>query len=358
VTSLPPEQGTLGFAYFPPGDLERDKDRGRKNDRKVYVPNIIFPLKLGPGKFPHMNSQIFGFGGGGWSGKGAPGGSLGDSRNFDPMKQHDNYCEVRTHKMPLCPSGAGHQGQDIRPPGTKDNFWEVVAVADGIITNVTSNTTVNLKGTDGTVFMYLHMHPRSITVKIGQAVKQGQVIGKVSSYMGGKASGTSLHLHFNVQQTIKVGDTTKTVYVPTFTSLIAALRRDKELDPSIDANGDFVVDRRAEIVEGDAPTPPPGTPPAPAPVPPTPPAPTPPAPAPEPAPVPPVPPAPVPPTPEPTPVPPAPAPTPTPTPEPTPAPTPAPEPAPAPPAPAPEQPKSWWQWGKETVSGWWRKLWD
>ena len=291
------------FAYHPPGNLlEKDAGRGRANDRFVYLPNIVFPLKLGDGQFPHMNSQIWGYGGGGWGGKGAPGGSESDRRNYDPMQQRDNYCEVRGWAMPLCPSGAGHQGQDIRPATFKDNTWEAVAVADGTITNVTKNTTVQLKGKDGTDYYYLHMHPSSIKVKTGQTVKQGQVLGKVSKYMNGSPS-TSLHLHFQARQTIKAGTKTVTAYVPVFTSLVAALRRDKGLDPGIGADGTLLIDANYEI--GAAP----------------------PAPQPEPQPQP---------TPEPTPTPaPAPAPIPTPN-EPEPAPAPTPEPAPAP-EPSPRQ---------------------
>ncbi|WP_439541421.1 M23 family metallopeptidase [Hyphomicrobium sp.] len=366
----PPEKA--GFAYYPPGALyERDQGRGRV-DRFVYMPDMLFPLKLAEGQYPHMNSQIWGYGGGGWNGKGAAGGSDSDPRNYDPMKQRDNYCEVRGWDMPMCPGGAGHQGQDIRPPSYKDNYWEAVAAADGQIVNVTSNTTVQLKATDGTDYYYLHMHPKSITVKTGAKVKKGQTLGRVSRYMGGTVS-TSLHLHLQVRQRVKVGDKTLQVYVPTFTSLVAALRRSKGLDAGIDAAGNLIVDAGLEI---GAPQPPP-TPPAPAPEPtpaptpsptPTPPpapAPTPapeptPAPQPEPAPQPvPEPPAPQPepaPVPEPTPAPqpeppaPAPEPAPTPTPEPKPAPQPSPAPAPAP-APAPE--KGWWQSSKDNWNAWW-----
>lgn len=308
-----------GFAYYPPGDLfERDKGRGRV-DRFVYMPNMLFPLKLEATQFPHMNSQIWGYGGGGWNGKGAAGGMDSDPRNYDPMKQRDNYCEVRGWDMPMCPSGAGHQGQDIRPPSYKDNFWEAVAADDGQIVNVTSNTTVQLKAADGTDYYYLHMHPKSITVKTGAKVKRGQVLGKVSRYMGGKVA-TSLHLHLQVRQRIKVGDKTLQVYVPTFTSLIASLRRAKGLDAGIDAKGNLVVDAGLEI---GAPQPPPTpTPPPPEPQP------TPPAPQPEPAPVPPTP----------TPTPPEPEPTPEPTPEP-PAPQPEPTPEPQPPEPQPQPPE-------------------
>jgi murein DD-endopeptidase MepM/ murein hydrolase activator NlpD len=373
-TATPPAQA--GFAYYPPGDLlEKDKGRGRA-DRRVYAPDIVFPLKLGPGLFPHMNSQIWGYGGGGWNGKGAAGGSDSDPRNYDPMKQRDNYCEVRGWDMPLCPGGAGHQGQDIRPPSYKDNTWEVVAVADGTIVNVTSNTTVQLKTNDGTDYYYLHMHPRSITVKTGAKVKQGQVLGKVSKYMGGKPA-TSLHLHLNVRQRIKVGDKTLQVYVPVFTSMIAALRRAKGLDAGIDADGNLIVDPVVEIgatappaptptptpqptpqpTPTPAPTPAPEPAPVPAPAPePTPqPEPTPaPEPAPEPEPAPQPEPAPVPPQPEPTPTP---APTPAPQPEPAPAPAPTPQPAPQPepqpaPAPAPQE-QGWWDWIKGKWNNWW-----
>ncbi len=190
--------------------------------------------------------------------------------------------------MPLCPSGAGHQGQDIRPPSYKDNSWEAVAVTDGIISNVTSNTTVQLKAADGTDYFYLHMHPKSIGVKTGQKVKQGDVLGRVSKYMGGTPS-TSLHLHFNVRQRIKVGSETLQVYVPTFTSLIAALRRDKGLDPGIDTDGNLIVDPLLEVgatAPSPTPTPPAPTPPAPAPSPTPAPAPTPAPPEPAPAPAP------------------------------------------------------------------------
>lgn len=393
-----PPAANAGFAYHSPGELiEKDKGRGRQADRFVYAPTIIFPLKLSAGQFPHLNSQIWGYGGGGWNGKGAAGGSESDPRNYDPMQQRDNYCEVRGWSMPLCPSGAGHQGQDIRPPSYKDNFWEAVAVVDGTITSVTSNTTVQLKGNDGSDYFYLHMHPRSISVKAGQKVKQGDVLGRVSKYMGGSPS-TSLHLHFNVRQRITVGSETLQVYVPTYTSLISALRKAKGLDPGIDASGNLAVDPKLEIGAKAEPVPAPGPAPAPEPAPepkPAPaPAPTPqpePAPVPEPAPTPaPAPeplPAPAPqpepapqpapsPQPDPTPAPvpepaptPAPQPEPVPVPEPQPAPQPAPSPAPQPtpepapaPAPAPEQPdasqQSWWQRGWGTVKGWWNGYWN
>jgi murein DD-endopeptidase MepM/ murein hydrolase activator NlpD len=208
---------------------------------------MIFPLKLGPGQHPFLNSQIWGYGGGGWNGVGEAGGSECDPRNYDPMVQRDNYCEVRGWGMPLCPAGRGHQGQDIRPPSCKDNAWEVVATVDGVITLVTRNTTVVLKGDDGTQYRYLHMHPDSITVSVGQRVTQGDTLGRVSQFMNG-ARQTTRHLHFDILQRITIGDRpAQVVEVPTYTSLIAAYRKAKGLSPSIDANGNLVIDPRYEI---------------------------------------------------------------------------------------------------------------
>jgi murein DD-endopeptidase MepM/ murein hydrolase activator NlpD len=329
----PPASPTLesGFKYYPPGVLApQDSARGRK-DRHVYLPNIIYPLKLGAGQYPHMNSQIWGFGGGGWNGKGAAGGGECDPRNYDALQQRDDYCEVRGWAMPMCPAGKGHQGQDIRPPTCKDKTWEAQAVADGIITAVTSNTTVRLKATDGTTFEYLHMHPDTIKVKEGQKVKQGDVLGRVSNIMNGKRD-TTMHLHFQVRQQRTINGKLVDAYVPTFPSLIAALRKAKGLDPGIDANGDLIVDPRFEIgAVAQAPTPPPA--PKPAPEPPKP-APEPPKPAPE--------------LPKPAPEPPKPEPK---------AEAPQPAPAPAPPARASEPSKpatgaaqGWWDWTKEKAS--------
>ena len=224
-----------GFRYHPPGALQKNDSRGRK-DRIVYLPDIIFPIRLGPGQFPHMNSQIYGYGG-----CCGPGGSYSNPANWDPMNQWDNYCEARGHKMPLC-TGAGakgHQGQDIRPPSNKLAFYDAIAVVDGVIVSTSNYTSsVKLKGPDGTDYLYLHLEPSSIKVNANQKVKRGDVLGKVANLMNG-GRGTSIHLHFQAQQTIEYGDKKITAWVPVYTSLIAALRKEKRLSSGIvnDPNG-------------------------------------------------------------------------------------------------------------------------
>lgn len=243
-----------GFAYHPPGDLmPQDKGRGRSGDRRVYAPGMIFPVKLErggemlpPGKHAFMNSQIWNSGGGGYGKVKGPGGAECNPANFNPLLQRDNFCEVRSWSMPMCPSGQGHQGQDIRPPKCEDNKWEVVAVTDGIITKASSSTLLALKADDGTLYEYLHLHPSSYTVSQGDRVKQGQVLGRISNYMGGSPD-TTRHLHFNIQQTISIDGQSQRVYVPPYTSLIAAYRRSKELDPGIDKNGNLIIDPLLEI---------------------------------------------------------------------------------------------------------------
>jgi murein DD-endopeptidase MepM/ murein hydrolase activator NlpD len=119
--------------------------------------------------------------------------------------------------MPLCPSGAGHQGQDIRAASCKkDTHWAVAAV-DGTITSIGSYS-VYLTAADGTRYDYLHMS--TVQVKEGQKVKTGDRMGMVSNQFGGEA--TTVHLHFNIRQNVAgVG----AVYVPPYTSLVGAYER-------------------------------------------------------------------------------------------------------------------------------------
>jgi murein DD-endopeptidase MepM/ murein hydrolase activator NlpD len=203
-----------GFTYYPSGTLKpSNSGAGRRGDKYIYAPNIRFPLAHAPA---YINSQVYGIGG-----QFGPRGSLCDKRNYQyPWK--DNYCEKRSHGMPLCPSGAGHQGVDIRAKDCKNNTYYAVAVEEGVITYIGSYS-LKLRGKSGRTYRYLHLNSRSIQVRRGQRVWRGQKIGRVSDNMGGTK--TSIHLHFDIKETIRFGNTSKSVYVPPYSSLVEAYKR-------------------------------------------------------------------------------------------------------------------------------------
>jgi hypothetical protein len=192
------------FSYLPPGDLIEGSGDGRV-DEIIYAPGMRFPIEAGPA---FANSQVYNKGGY----QGPAGGQCDDTNYAYPWQ--DNYCEIRTWEMPLCPAGTGHQGQDIRPATCEAGVHWAVAAADGTITNV-GNYSVYLTGKDGTRYDYLHMS--DVQVAVGEDVVRGEHMGRVSNMFGGTP--TTIHLHFNLRQNVSgVGD----VYVPPYTSLIAA----------------------------------------------------------------------------------------------------------------------------------------
>ena len=209
-----PAKSTYGFTYYPPGVLKPENSgRGRIGDKYIYAPRIRFPIETAPA---FINSQVYGIGG-----MYGQRGSLCDQRNFRyPWK--DNYCEKRGWGMPLCPGGKGHQGVDIRPSTCEKKKYFAVAVEDGIITYI-GKYTVYLRGVTGRTYRYLHLDPRSLQVRKGQRMRRSQRIGRVSNYMG--KTTTSIHLHFDIQQTIRIGGRSKKVFVPPYTSLIDAYKR-------------------------------------------------------------------------------------------------------------------------------------
>lgn len=203
-----------GFSYYPAGKLSPAKSGvGRLGDNYVYAPGIRFPIETAPA---YINSQVYGIGG--YLG---PKGSLCDKKNYS-YPWHDNYCEKRGWGMPLCVGGKGHQGDDIRTATCEKKKYYAVAVEDGVITYI-GTYTVKLRGKSGRTYRYLHLDSRSLQVRKGQWVKRGQRVGLVSNNMGSTA--TSIHLHFDMKQTIKIGNSSKSVFVPPYTSLVEAYKR-------------------------------------------------------------------------------------------------------------------------------------
>lgn len=195
------------FTYRPAGELVSGSGRGRP-DMTSYAPRMRFPIESAPA---YANSQVWGVGG-----NYGPSGSQCDARNRS-YPWRDNYCESRTWDMPMCPSGQGHQGQDIRAATCQDNFHWAVAAATGRITNVGSYS-VYLMGDDGNRYDYLHM--RSVQVTVGARVVRGDRLGRVSNSFGGTA--TTIHLHFNINRAVTGFGT---VYAPTYGALIEAYQR-------------------------------------------------------------------------------------------------------------------------------------
>lgn len=224
------------FTYDPAGTLvPANSGKGGRVDLKLYAPTMLFPMEK-PEAF--ANSQVYGHGGGS-----GPGGSQCDKENFS-YPWHDNYCESRSWDMPLCPAGTGHQGQDIRASDCTKNVHNVLAAEDGTITQVGSYS-VYLTTASGTRFDYLHMG--SVAVKVGQAVKRGALMGKVSNEFGGSA--TTVHLHFNIRQAVA---NTGTVYVPPYMSLVESYKR--FLDPNY--GKDAGVDAAPPVTTADTGAPP------------------------------------------------------------------------------------------------------
>jgi murein DD-endopeptidase MepM/ murein hydrolase activator NlpD len=196
----------------PPGELEPNSGTGRQ-DSTIYFPQMRFPLEEGPA---YLNSQVHRPGGdhGG-------GGDQCDQSNYS-YPWRDNYCENRRWDMRLCPSGKGHQGQDIRPRTCKKDLHWAVAVDDGVIANVGAYS-VTLQARNGILYRYLHLNMDELAVQELDRVSRGSRIGKVSNHFGGTQ--TTIHLHFDVKGTLLVGDQKNVAYLPPYASLVASYKR-------------------------------------------------------------------------------------------------------------------------------------
>jgi len=108
-----------------------------------------------------------------------------DIRKFDKFGKRD-----LNHDGDFLDSGENHQGVDLRP--TSDN---ILASHDGKITFVGKDQYGGLyiDVTNGN-YKTRYLHNRQNLVKIGQIVKQGQLIG----YIGSTGNSSGRHLHFEV----------------------------------------------------------------------------------------------------------------------------------------------------------------
>lgn len=148
----------------------------------------------------------------------------------------DNFCELRDFLVGQCPGGYGHQGQDMRPGNCVINNegadrclpyqHSIAATRDGLIWRLPGNLgayiVINTPN-EFVRFRYLHMNPKFMDdegLVSGRQVSQGEIIGKVATW-GDFESGTSYHLHFNMQVVTKLG----WVWVNPYMSLVLAYER-------------------------------------------------------------------------------------------------------------------------------------
>ncbi|MFT5775251.1 M23 family metallopeptidase [Hyphomonas sp.] len=239
------------FSFFAPGALIPGTGQG-SGDQVVHAPDMVFPIATAP---TYLQSQVFTFGGG------VGGGDQCDARNY-AYPWRDNFCETRSANRgsPLCPAEKIHQGQDIRV-GTPAQcntmrtaakadrtLHEVVAVEDGVISNVGSYS-ISLRA-GGRIYKYLHLNMAKLKVKTGDTVTAGQSLGFVSNDFGGSA--TTFHLHFEiVENTADHG----WAHVPPYLSLVKAYeRREKGPGEQIEQNvavasAAIVIPEGMEIIE-------------------------------------------------------------------------------------------------------------
>jgi murein DD-endopeptidase MepM/ murein hydrolase activator NlpD len=246
-----PDPVSPDFAYYAPGDIlpgTGSRGHGGRADFTVYA-KIRFPMAQGPA---YANSQSFmNWGNCDLTGRIGLGGRdknaayrcrvndktllTDESKNY-AYPWRDNFCEHRGYYVGQCPSGLGHQGQDIRPgsclehvegAGRCDPYQEdVVAVADGVIMRSPGDRSLYLvidKPGEHIRFRYLHMNPQMLDAAgmvSGREVAEGEVLGAVGNY-GREPGGTTYHLHFDAQVPTRDG----WVFVNPYMTLVAAYER-------------------------------------------------------------------------------------------------------------------------------------
>jgi murein DD-endopeptidase MepM/ murein hydrolase activator NlpD len=199
--------------FRPAGDMPSSQGAGVLQTAVLY-PDMRFPIQHGPA---YANSQVYSSGGQ----FGPPGGQCAAGNYSYPWR--DNFCEKRGHANPLCSTGRGHQGQDIRPPTCVANMHWTVAAEDGVIAQK-GTFSVTLQGKSGTIYRYLHLRMDNLAVRQLDTVTKGQRIGQVSDTFK-LGVPTTRHLHFEIIDAFRVGDKTISTFVPPYSSLVAAYKK-------------------------------------------------------------------------------------------------------------------------------------
>ncbi len=243
-----PAKVSHSFGYFAPGQIQAGSGfhgQGGRPDYTVYS-QIRFPLADAPA---FAGTELF---------RKGPRVRITDPNDFLSVQSatvpwRDNFCERRGFSVSQCPTGIGHQGQDIRPlicrpaPNSDrcDPPGDVLAARGGVILRAPRQEAAYLfvnSANEHIRFRYLHMSPRKMDADqlfSGRRVYEGEVIGEVGNYSM-RENGTSYHLHFDIQVPTKDG----WVFVNPYMTLVAAYERligerGTELaDPAVVADAD------------------------------------------------------------------------------------------------------------------------
>jgi hypothetical protein len=216
------------FTYRAPGDLIANSTSHKQGGRADFTSysQIRFPLGKAPA-FAH--SQSFG--------KHKPADRF-DELSGGPTSYpwQDNFCEARSFGVGQCPSGFGHQGQDMRPapcpihdegPEHCDPKQQpVVAARDAVLIRSPKQQAATLQvntRNEHIRFRYMHMNPATMDtddILNGRHVAEGEKIGVVSNYLD-HPNGTTRHLHFDMQVFTRDG----WLWVSPFITLVSAYER-------------------------------------------------------------------------------------------------------------------------------------
>ncbi len=234
-----PSPASPDFTYRAPGDLLVHSASHRQQSGRVdytAYSQIRFPLAKAPA-FAH--SQSFRFR------RGDRIDELAGGPTSYPWQ--DNFCEARSFGVGQCPTGFGHQGQDMRPPRCPAHddgpdhcdpkHQAVVAVRDAVLIRSPKQQAATLQvntRNEHIRFRYMHMDPSVMDadrILNGRHVEEGEKIGVVSNYLD-RPNGTTRHLHFDIQVFTRDG----WLWVNPYVTLISAYEhlihgRGREIGP-------------------------------------------------------------------------------------------------------------------------------
>jgi hypothetical protein len=231
---IPPEaverpiERSFDFTYRTPGDIiskGRLRKQGGRVDFTAYS-QIRFPLEKTPA-YAHSQS---------YRGR-KPKDRLDELiGGFTSYPWQDNFCEARSFGVGQCPSGFGHQGQDMRPgaclarsegaDACDPKQQGVVAVRDAVVIRSPKQQAATLQvntRNEHIRFRYMHMNPAAMDadgILNGRRVGESEKIGVVSNYLD-HPNGTTRHLHFDVQVFTRDG----WLWVSPYVTLVSAYER-------------------------------------------------------------------------------------------------------------------------------------